>query len=346
MKWLLAIVSLSLINYWCSFAQNTVGEDPVLFEELFKNRREGNKLILVWWLAEQFWDEVAKGKEGGTSEAMKQFTKLSRDHLIIAASEGEIGAFGGITWRNEEEVRERIQVFDQYNVGYGPIASNKLKPDIKNLFAIMKPIMSNMIGAVGEGLQWFVFPSTSSDGARIADAATTGSFSVKVGDNRITWDLPLESLEARKACSVCSQSFRGRYKFCPYDATVLSYAKPSSAAIGRSLDTKKSLDGIPPPDFVAIEKEPVVVKSVAPLYPELAMRAGLEGKVLIKIWVDKNGKPKKVEIVRSDAEIFNAPSIEAGKQFLFTPAYLNGKPVDVWVTIPFNFRLVDKTKDQ
>ena len=45
----------------------------------------------------------------------------------------------------------------------------------------------------------------------------------------------------------------------------------------------------PPADFVPVEKEPVPVKKVEPKYPELAMRAGLEGKVWVKIWVDKEG---------------------------------------------------------
>jgi TonB family protein len=98
----------------------------------------------------------------------------------------------------------------------------------------------------------------------------------------------------------------------------------------------------PPADFVAVEKEPVVVRKVEPKYPELAMRAGLEGKVWVKIWVDKEGKPKQVVVIKSDAEIFNEAAIEAAKQFLFTPAYMNNGPVAVWVSVPFRFKLADR----
>ena len=102
------------------------------------------------------------------------------------------------------------------------------------------------------------------------------------------------------------------------------------------------IDDGPPADFVAVEKEPVVVKKVEPKYPELAMRAGLEGKVWVKIWVDKEGKPKQVVVLKSDAEIFNEASVEAAKQFLFTPAYMNNGPVSVWVSVPFKFKLADR----
>jgi protein TonB len=98
----------------------------------------------------------------------------------------------------------------------------------------------------------------------------------------------------------------------------------------------------PPADFVPVEKEPVVVKKVEPKYPELAMRAGLEGKVWVKIWVDKEGKARQVIVLKSDAEIFNEPSVEAAKQFVFTPAYMNNGPVAVWVSVPFKFTLKDR----
>jgi len=101
------------------------------------------------------------------------------------------------------------------------------------------------------------------------------------------------------------------------------------------------IDG-PPADFVPVEKEPQIIKQVKPEYPELAMRAALEGKVWVKIWVDKEGKPREVVVLKSDAEIFNEPAITAAKQFLFTPAYMNNGPVDVWVSVPFNFKLADR----
>lgn len=107
-------------------------------------------------------------------------------------------------------------------------------------------------------------------------------------------------------------------------------------------DIQISDEDAPPADFVPVEKQPEIVKKVEPKYPELAMRAGLEGKVFVKIWVDKEGKPKQVVVLKSDAEIFNEPAIEAAKQFLFTPAYMNNGPVAVWVSIPFRFKLADK----
>jgi protein TonB len=95
----------------------------------------------------------------------------------------------------------------------------------------------------------------------------------------------------------------------------------------------------PPAEFVPVEKQPVPVKTVQPEYPDIARRAGVEGKVWVKIWVDKEGKPRRADIIKSDAEIFNEPAKAAAMQFLFTPAMMNNGPVAVWVSIPFVFKL-------
>ena len=101
-------------------------------------------------------------------------------------------------------------------------------------------------------------------------------------------------------------------------------------------------DETPPADYVPYEKAPEAVKSPPPKYPDLATRAGLEGTVWVKIWVDKEGKPKKAVVQKSDAEIFNQPAIEAAMQWVFTPAMMKNGPVSVWVSIPFRFKLQGK----
>ncbi len=95
----------------------------------------------------------------------------------------------------------------------------------------------------------------------------------------------------------------------------------------------------PPPDFVPFEKEPQVIKRIEPVYPELARKAGLEGTVWVKLWVDKEGKVKDVVILKSASEIFNQPAIDAAKQWIFTPAMMKTGPVSVWISLSFNFKL-------
>lgn len=94
-------------------------------------------------------------------------------------------------------------------------------------------------------------------------------------------------------------------------------------------------------EFVPVEKPPQVVRRAVPRYPDMAVRAGIEGTVWVKILVEKDGTPRKAVVVKSSAEIFDEPALAAALQFLFTPGVMNHGPVRVWVAIPFRFTLRD-----
>jgi protein TonB len=95
-------------------------------------------------------------------------------------------------------------------------------------------------------------------------------------------------------------------------------------------------------DFVPVEKEPQVARQVKPEYPDIALRAGIEGTVFLKILVGKDGKPKKVVVLKEIPEnVFTEAAKKAAMQYLFTPAMMNSGPVQVWVTISFKFRIRD-----
>ncbi len=118
------------------------------------------------------------------------------------------------------------------------------------------------------------------------------------------------------------------------------------------LDFDEAMVDLPPPpppgdsmeeeeeilEFWKVEEKPTIVKEVAPTYPEIARKAGLEGKVFVKFLVGRDGRVRDVQILRGQ-EIFRQSAIDAIMQFVFKPAMQNDKPVSVWMTQPLTFRL-------
>ena len=95
-------------------------------------------------------------------------------------------------------------------------------------------------------------------------------------------------------------------------------------------------------EFIPVEKEPTIdlgelQKKI--VYPEIARRAGIEGKVLIRVLVDKDGKPRRHRIEFTDNEALNDAAVKAVMASVFTPAIQNDRPVQCWVTLPVVFRL-------
>jgi periplasmic protein TonB len=101
---------------------------------------------------------------------------------------------------------------------------------------------------------------------------------------------------------------------------------------------------IGPSDFVALEKEPAPVnlEDIKKLigYPTMAKEAEIEGKVTVRVQVDKTGKYVKHVVLKDPHPILTKAVVDKLPQLAFTPGIQAGKPIKVWVTIPFDFKLL------
>jgi protein TonB len=83
---------------------------------------------------------------------------------------------------------------------------------------------------------------------------------------------------------------------------------------------------------------PVKVKHVAPVYPELARRAGVQGVVIIECTIDPSGRVVGAQVLRGHP-LLNEPAVAAVQQWVYRPTYLNGVPVSVIMTVTATFIL-------
>ena len=74
-------------------------------------------------------------------------------------------------------------------------------------------------------------------------------------------------------------------------------------------------------------------------YPELAKEAGIEGRVIIAAFINSEGIPKNIYIVKGVFEQLDIAALNAVKQSRWTPAKQKGKRIGVWVNIPVSFKL-------
>jgi len=92
--------------------------------------------------------------------------------------------------------------------------------------------------------------------------------------------------------------------------------------------------------FIPFDEKPVLIHSVTPDYPPLPRSAGIEGDVVLKVVIDRNGKVIDVSVIRSEASraLMDA-AVAAAMQFRFRPAKQRMQPVRSTVVIPVRFRL-------
>ncbi len=112
-----------------------------------------------------------------------------------------------------------------------------------------------------------------------------------------------------------------------------------------------------------VELKPRLLHGVPPVYPEMARKEKLQGKVFLKFMVNVDGSVSDVSVLRtavyadssgSDMSVLPGPkvsmlfrhaAIAAILQFRFKPAEHNGKVVPVWMTQPITFQLLNDRFD-
>ena len=107
----------------------------------------------------------------------------------------------------------------------------------------------------------------------------------------------------------------------------------------------------PPPDeegdmiFVAFDEPPTPIGGFMSIqkalkYPEIARKAGIEGRVTVHVLVSEKGIVIKTKILQSLGHTgCDQAAVNAIKKVKWNPAMQRDKPVKVWVAIPVIFRL-------
>lgn len=121
------------------------------------------------------------------------------------------------------------------------------------------------------------------------------------------------------------------------------------------IDLSEEMEAPPPPKeekkveeeptyFVAVEEMPEPIGGIKAIqekivYPEIAKRAGVEGKVYILAFVDESGNVTKAQVLKGIGAGCDEAALAAVQKTKFKPGKQRGKPVKVQVSIPIIFKL-------
>jgi len=90
-------------------------------------------------------------------------------------------------------------------------------------------------------------------------------------------------------------------------------------------------DNVNPPEL--LEFQP-------PVYPKNLRERDIEGKVIVKLLIDKEGKVQEIQIFESSGyKMFDQIAIKAVRQWRFKPARKGNQQRVSWVLIPINFQI-------
>lgn len=133
-------------------------------------------------------------------------------------------------------------------------------------------------------------------------------------------------------------NFHNIYKKVRFDITL-------NREMFKAVQGSKDFDNI---FFVAVEEMPSPIGGVVGIqkrirYPEIAKRAGIQGRVFVKALIDTNGNVADAKVIKGIGGGCDEAAIEAVKQTTFIPGKQKGLLVNVQVTVPILFKLGSKS---
>jgi len=98
--------------------------------------------------------------------------------------------------------------------------------------------------------------------------------------------------------------------------------------------------------YVVVEEMPELIGGLASIqqhitYPEMARRAGIEGRVYVQFTVNEEGDVEDPRVIRGIGGGADEAALEAVKHAKFKPGMQRGRPVRVQYSLPVVFRLPD-----
>ena len=84
---------------------------------------------------------------------------------------------------------------------------------------------------------------------------------------------------------------------------------------------------------------PAQTRRVEPIYPDIAVRAKLEGMVIIEAIVDTEGRPQSLNVLRSQGPLLDRAALDAVTQWRYEPLLYHGEAVPFVLTVTISFAL-------
>ena len=211
--WVIVFTIVSL----CSGAEIKTAD---LLAETQKMSRQDKVVRFAWWIPEEFWKTMFSKSTTVREAQLDSLIFKIHPYTIFFVVNGKISSLGSITYSDYDELGKDIMLKTSGDHKYLPVARDQLDQDVKNLLDMMKPLLANMLGPMGQNMHYIVFKSER-EGLPLFSSRENTQFSIRLSGEEFSWKLPLVSMMPKMHCSKCGGSFPGNYVYCPFDGTKL-----------------------------------------------------------------------------------------------------------------------------
>lgn len=161
----------------------------------------------------------------------------------------------------------------------------------------------------------------------------TENASVKDVEHTSTLTTPLQATTRKK------QARPKKTKPVPKSEPAIAQSSPEEKEAVRVKDAPRTIHGAAVERTIGEGDAPSFARFVPPEYPHQARARNMEGRVLLRVLVGAEGRAKEIEVVESSHPAFTKAARKSAQRSRYAPLTRQGREEDVWVLIPFQFKL-------
>ena len=218
---LASIAALSALPTLCGAATETVlppadtVDQSALMRDLTLTRNTDGRITMAMWMPDVYWRVSFQSSGRMTDKGLADYMAVLHPYTLVAVLDAQRG-ISTFRFTDMATLANEVTIEDSHGTTYSPLPPESVAEDIRNLLQIMRPLLSNIMGALGQHMEFLVFPGTDKAGHLIADPKSDGSLTVHVGDVALRYRLPLGSILPPSLDPKTGELFSGSYHYNPY----------------------------------------------------------------------------------------------------------------------------------
>jgi hypothetical protein len=202
------------------------GDEGGLIRDLTLTRNVDGKLTIAMWLPDEFWRIALKNGGRLSDKGISDYIAIMHPYILVAVMDAQKG-ITSFRYTDPDTLVNEATIEDSRGNTYHPLPLDTVAEDVRNLVQTMRPLLANMMGAMGQHMEFLVFPSADKGGHSIADPKSEGSLTIHVGDSAMRYRLPIGSILPPALDPKTGESFPGSFHFNPYTGGKLEPASKS-----------------------------------------------------------------------------------------------------------------------
>lgn len=190
-------------------------DQSALMHDLTLTRNADGRMTMAMWLPDEFWKAAFRQSGKLTDSAIADYVAVLHPYILVAVLDAQQG-LTTLRYTDADTLMDEVTIEDSRGATYKPLAPDGVSEEMRNFTQLMKPFMTNIMGAMGQHLEFLMFPSADAAGHSIADPRADGSLTVHLTNMVLRYRLPLGSILPPAQDPKTGESFPGSYHFNPY----------------------------------------------------------------------------------------------------------------------------------